>query len=115
MRKKSIFAKTTALFLSAAIGTSMIGCQSNDQSMETGEQVQQDNSTETAANDSTTSDTEQKDYADSNGMGRYMEKIVFETDYVMGKIQLKLLSNGNPMFLEYLTDQRYQSKDGGDT
>ncbi len=115
MRNKSIFAKTTALFLSAAIGTSMIGCQSNDQSMETGEQVQQDNSTETAANDSTTSDTQQKDYADSNGMGRYMEKIVFETDYVMGKIQLKLLSNGNPMFLEYLTDQRYQSKDGGDT
>lgn len=60
------------------------------------------------------SGTDQKDAAESSGRGRYVEKTVLKAEHVMDRIHLSMLADGQPIFLNYLSGQRFCAVDGGD-
>lgn len=107
MKRKSILTKSMSLLMAAVLGLTMAGCSSG-QSTEVGGQNPSESGPEAQAN----SDAEQKDYADSNGMGRYMERTVLEVEHTMDRMQLQILDDGQLVYLNYLSEQKFQSKDG---
>ena len=120
MKKKSLFTKMTALLLAAVVGMSVIGCGADPTAETSGQKQTQnnqegktDNTAPEGSNDAL--ESEQGNNTDSSGMGRYMEKAVLETENVVDQIQLQLLANGQPMFLNSYSAQRFQATDGGDT
>lgn len=107
MRKKSMFTRSAALFMAATIGMTAAGCSTKEQS-DSGETVL--NETGTQANSS--SGTGQKDSEDNNGMGRYVETVVYESGGFSDRVVTQTLSDGQVVFLNSLTKQRIVSKDG---
>lgn len=113
MRKKSIIAKTAAVIMAAVVGVSMKGCSVegtlNDDGQFFGETGMQ-----TDAADDGASGTEQTEYTDSSGTGRYVESTVCEGDY-WDKVSTQTLDDGQIVFVNSMTSQRFVSEDGGDT
>ncbi|MDE7479170.1 MAG: extracellular solute-binding protein, partial [Lachnospiraceae bacterium] len=60
------------------------------------------------------SDTQQNAAADINGTGRYVELTVYEADY-WDKVSTQILKDGQIMFVNSMTSQKFVSKDGGST
>ena len=74
MRKRSMFTRLAALLTAAAVGITAAGCGAKEQSeSETG--------TQASITEENPSDTGQEGAEDNNGMGRYVEKTVFECEY----------------------------------
>ena len=118
MKKKSMFTKTTALLLAVAVGASIMGCGADPTAKTSGQtQNHQEGNTDATVPESSSesADMEQKKNTESSGMGRYVEKVVLEVENVTDAMQLKLLTNGQPMFLNSYSAQRFWATDGGDT
>lgn len=108
MRKESIFARAAALIMAVMVGAAASGCGTKESSeMVPGIQ------TENTGSDQ--SDAEQKDTVDENGMGRYVETTVYESQGFPSMTQAQTLGDGQILFLNCLSRQRVVSKDGGST
>lgn len=107
MRKRSMFTRLAALLTAAAVGITAAGCGAKEQSeSETG--------TQASITEENPSDTGQEGTADNNGMGRYVEKTVFECEY-WEKVEAQTLQDGRILFVNSATGQIFVSGDGGDT
>ncbi|MDE6365853.1 MAG: carbohydrate ABC transporter substrate-binding protein [Lachnospiraceae bacterium] len=105
MRKNLIITRAAAFLMSAVIGVTAAGCgtQAKRSEYET-DLLVIDNDLSAA----------QQDHLDNNGTGRYVERTVCEGDY-WDRVEKQTLSDGQIVFVNSMTSQRFVSKDGGDT
>lgn len=106
MRKKSFLSKAAALFL--AVGITVTGCGIQ------GQRGSSENGTDAVLADGDASSAERQDNADSNGMGRYVEQVVCEGDY-WDRVEKQIMDDGQIVFINSMTSQKFVSGDGGDT
>lgn len=107
MRKKPMLTRWAAFILAAAVGIAAAGCGTKGQpELEAG--------TQTGIMEETSPETGQEQTKDDNGMGRYVERTVFEGEY-WDKVTSQTLQDGRMLFVNSMTGQRFVSKDNGDT
>lgn len=111
MRKKSMFTRSAAFLMAAAIGITATGCGTSGQTG-SDENVLNEAGTQASVTEESQSGTEQKDSADGNGMGRYVETTVSECDGFMDQVVTQNLSDGQIVFLNSLSNQKIVSNDG---
>lgn len=107
MRKNSIFTKSAAVILAAVIGISATGCGADRQPGNDG-QASGEAGTQADIMEEGASDT------DNHGTGRYVESTVCEGDY-WDRVSTQTLSDGQMLFVNSMTSQKFISADGGDT
>lgn len=107
MRKKSMFTKSVAFIMAAAVAIVSVGCGTKGQ---TGES----NKTQADITEEGSSEAAQEDNTGSSGMGRYVEKTVFESDYY-DTVSTQTLSDGSIVFMNAMNKEKLISKDGGET
>ncbi len=113
MRKKSMVAKTVALFMATAVSVTTVGCSAKDQTVSN--ENRSDISTEADKTEEHSSESGQKDETASGGMGRYIETSVREGETFYDNVEQQILSDGQIVFLNSLTKQKVVSKDNGET
>lgn len=108
MRKKSMFTRSAAFVMAAVLGVTAPGCGMIGQSgNETGAQAD--------GKDAGSSGSGLTDASSENGVGRYVESTVYESDGFSDMVQTQTLSDGQIMFLNCLSRQKVVSDDGGST
>ncbi len=113
MRKKSMVAKTVALFMATAVSVTTVGCSAKDQTVSN--ENRSDISTEADKTEEHSSESGQKDDTASGGMGRYVETNIREGETFYDQVEQQILSDGQIVFLNSLTKQKVVSKDNGET
>lgn len=107
MRKNWKLKRLAALFLAAAVGITVAGCGTKEQSGS-------ENGTQASITEENPSETGQSGTDDNSGMGRYVESTVLECEY-WDKVESQTLDDGQMVFANSMTGRKIVSKDKGST
>lgn len=107
MRIQTMFAKSAAFVMAAVVAIASSGCGTKDHTAD------EKNNTQTGTGQENIFESGQEDSV-SGGTGRYVEKTVFEGEYY-NLVNTQILNNGQLVFINSATGQKFVSKDDGET